>query len=197
MGSEVGRLVAKVQVSEVGRSPSVLKFCSIYAPPAGFEPAHTAPEGNAVYSRYQAKHVTSSPVGGRMGRSTSQANLLGKAAAGRARVLVALPQLKSPITISSMTGQAAVSSSPVRTFLRIFSRAWDGLRQAPGADREKPGSRSGAAGIAETKDALICCCGAGRGCAIRRCAKRLGRLRAHRRPVPHWPAVTGGRQGRR
>jgi hypothetical protein len=55
MGSEVGRLVAKVQVSEVGRSSSVLKFCSILAPPAGFEPAHTAPECIALHAFYLRK----------------------------------------------------------------------------------------------------------------------------------------------
>ncbi len=48
MGGGVGRLVAKVQVSEVGRCSGVLKFCSILAPPAGFEPAHTAPEAVAL-----------------------------------------------------------------------------------------------------------------------------------------------------
>jgi hypothetical protein len=58
-----------------------------------------------VYSRYQAKHVMSSPLGERMGRSASQASPLGKAAAGRGRVLALLPQLTGPVTISSTTVQ--------------------------------------------------------------------------------------------
>jgi hypothetical protein len=44
MGSGIDCLIAKAQVSEVSRKSADQKFCSIYVPPAGFEPALTAPE---------------------------------------------------------------------------------------------------------------------------------------------------------
>jgi len=51
---------------------------SILAPPAGFEPAHTAPECNPAYSRYQQEGVLGFMHGARMGRvkSSSSASLL-------------------------------------------------------------------------------------------------------------------------
>src|ERR1022692_305633 len=48
--------------------------CSILAPPAGFEPAHTAPECNPAYSRYQHERHLAFMRGGRMGRAGSSSS---------------------------------------------------------------------------------------------------------------------------
>ena len=48
---------------------------SILAPPAGFEPAHTAPECNPAYSRYQQKRVLRFMHGARMGRANHRPQL--------------------------------------------------------------------------------------------------------------------------
>jgi hypothetical protein len=44
---------------------------SILAPPAGFEPAHTAPECNPAYSRYQQERGLRCMHGARMGRENA------------------------------------------------------------------------------------------------------------------------------
>ena len=44
------------------------------APPAGFEPAHTAPECNPAYSRYQQEHCLGFMRGARMGRAESSSS---------------------------------------------------------------------------------------------------------------------------
>jgi hypothetical protein len=68
IGRRAGRLVAKAQVSKVARNSTGSIDCSICVPPAGFEPALTAPERVAVYCPDQRKRVAAhhdrEPIGG-------------------------------------------------------------------------------------------------------------------------------------
>ena len=67
MGGGADCLIAKVQVSEVDRKSADPEFCSIYAPPAGFEPAHTAPEAAPLCRPDLAIHAAARLTGERMG----------------------------------------------------------------------------------------------------------------------------------
>ena len=56
------------QVRQHGAEKCDSLACSILAPPAGFEPAHTAPECNPAYSCYQRERGLGCLHGARMGR---------------------------------------------------------------------------------------------------------------------------------
>jgi hypothetical protein len=49
--------------------------CSIIAPPAGFEPAHTAPESNPAYRRYQHERGLMDSLGAHLGRANCRPQL--------------------------------------------------------------------------------------------------------------------------
>src|ERR1022692_5123877 len=60
----------RCHVAKEGRLACVFHL----APPAGFEPAHTAPECTPVYSRYQRKRSPVGSLGARMGRAKSSSS---------------------------------------------------------------------------------------------------------------------------
>ena len=84
-------------------------------PPAGFEPAHTAPEGVAVYAHHQRKRRLEWAVGARMGHSAETAGQQGHRA-GECRYAWRWPPGRSPSrrfhptlwSASSRTGSAEV-----------------------------------------------------------------------------------------
>jgi hypothetical protein len=65
----VGHAGTSAQVRLLGPEERDSLSCSISAPPAGFEPAHTAPECNPAYSRYQQERGLRCMHLARMGRA--------------------------------------------------------------------------------------------------------------------------------